>query len=238
MNNPQFPQRPAAFLFDMDGTLYDSMPNHARAWYEMIREQGIEARPEEFFLYEGATGAYTVNLLYQRAYGHDATPEEVQRLYERKAEIFRRLPEPQVMPGAQELIGFIQSLPWHPVTVLVTGSAQGSLLGRLDHDFPGAFPAERRVTALNVSRGKPFPEPFLRGAELAGVAPAECVAIDNAPLGVLSASRAGCYTVAVRTGPIPAAELSGAGADMVFENGVLALLDFMKSRFYAEADIH
>lgn len=238
MNNLQFPQRPAAFLFDMDGTLYDSMPNHARAWYEMICEQGIEASPEEFFLYEGATGAYTVNLLYQRAYGRDAAPEEVQRLYERKAEIFRSLPEPEVMPGARELIAFVRSLPWRPATVLVTGSAQGSLLGRLDRDFPGAFPDHRRVTALNVSRGKPFPEPFLRGAEIAGAQPSACVAIDNAPLGVLSASRAGCCTVAVRTGPIPAVELSGAGADVVFENGVPELLEFMKSKFHAGADIH
>lgn len=236
--NKQFPHQPAAFLFDMDGTLYDSMPNHARAWYEMIREQGIEARPEEFFLYEGATGAYTVNLLYQRAYGHDATPEEVQRLYERKAEIFRQLPEPEVMPGARELIDYIEQLPWHPATVLVTGSAQGSLLGRLDSDFPGAFPTDRRVTALNVSRGKPFPEPFLRGAEMAGVEPGQCVAVDNAPLGVLSAHRAGCFTVAVRTGPIPAEELAKAGADVVFTHGVMEFYDYLKTHVYADASVH
>lgn len=228
--NKEFPIRPKAFLFDMDGTLYDSMPNHARAWYEMIREQGIEASPEEFFMYEGATGTYTVDLLFQRAYGRDATPEEVQRLYERKAEIFRTLPEPEMMPGAGELLEFVMSLPWHPATVLVTGSAQGSLLGRLDADFPGAFPAEHRVTALNVKRGKPFPEPFLRGAELAGVGPEECVAVDNAPLGVMSAHRAGCFTVAVRTGPIPAEELAKAGADVVYAHGVSEFLYDLKCR--------
>ncbi|MDE7387914.1 MAG: HAD-IA family hydrolase [Muribaculaceae bacterium] len=214
----------------MDGTLYDSMPNHARAWYEMVREQGIEARPEEFFLYEGATGAFTVNLLYQRAYGRDASAEEVQRLYERKAEIFRSLPEPEVMPGARELLEFISSLPWQPTTVLVTGSAQGSLLGRLDRDFPGCFPAGRRVTALDVSRGKPEPEPFLRGAELAGCAPQECVAVDNAPLGVISAHRADCFTVAVRTGPIPAEELAKAGADTVYADGVAEFLTDIRRR--------
>lgn len=238
MTEREFPDMPGAFLFDMDGTLYDSMPNHARAWYEMIREQGIDASPEEFFLYEGATGAYTVNLLYQRAYGRDASPDEVQRLYERKAEIFRSLPEPQVMPGAQELLELIGSLPWHPATVLVTGSAQGSLLGRLDADFPGAFPADRRVTALNVKRGKPDPEPFLTGALLAGLVPRQCVAVDNAPLGVLSAHRAGCFTVAVRTGPIPAEELAKAGADAVYCNGITEFLNDMKHRYNAESNIH
>jgi HAD superfamily hydrolase (TIGR01509 family) len=206
---------PRGVLFDMDGTLYDSMPNHADSWLEMVTEQGIAATREEFFLYEGSTGAATVNMLYQRAYGRNATDEEVHRLYERKAEIFRGKPQPGVMPGVRELIAALQSLPEQPVTVLVTGSAQGSLLGRLDEDFPGVFPAERRVTALNVKRGKPYPDPFLQGARLAGAAAEDCWVIENAPLGVESGHRAGCYVVAVCTGPIPMETLSRAGADLV-----------------------
>ncbi len=215
MNRP-FPHRPKAFLFDMDGTLYDSMPNHASAWHQMVTEHGIECTPEEFFLYEGATGQFTVNLLIKRAYGREATPDEVASYYQRKADIFRSKPAPAVMPGARELVGAVMALPWHPQTILVTGSAQGSLLGRLDSDFPGAFPSERRVTALNVERGKPWPDPFLKGASLAGVAPEECVVIENAPLGVQAADRAGCFTVAVATGPIPHDRLREAGADIVF----------------------
>ncbi len=211
-------RRPRAFLFDMDGTLYDSMPNHASSWYQMVCEQGIACSPEEFFLYEGATGAWTVNLLFQRAYGRDATPEEVQRLYERKAEIFRSKPHPSVMPGARALVDAVRSLPWKPQTILVTGSAQGSLLGSLDSDFPGAFPTERRVTALNVKRGKPAPDPFLQGASLAGVSPSECIVIENAPLGVQAGHAAGCFTVAVTTGPIPRDRMLEAGADLVFDS--------------------
>lgn len=208
--------KPRAFLFDMDGTLYDSMPNHASSWYQMIREHGIDCTPEEFYLYEGATGHFTVNLLIQRAWGREATAEEVETFYQRKAEIFRTKPAPAVMPGARELVEAVANLPWEPQIVLVTGSAQGSLLDKLDADFPGRFPAERRITALNVSRGKPFPDPFLRGAELAGVEPRECVVIENAPLGVTSADRAGCFTVAVATGPIPHEKLAEAGADLIF----------------------
>lgn len=210
--------RPKAFLFDMDGTLYDSMPNHASSWYQMVCEQGIPCTPEEFFLYEGATGAWTVNLLFQRAYGRDATAEEVQRLYERKAEIFRSKPHPRVMPGARELVEAVRALPRHPQTILVTGSAQGSLLGSLNDDFPGAFPEERRVTALNVKRGKPAPDPFLQGASLAGVDPQECIVIENAPLGVQSGKAAGCFTVAVTTGPIPRERMAEAGADLIFDS--------------------
>lgn len=207
---------PKAILFDMDGTLYDSMPNHASSWYQMVCEQGIECTPEEFFLYEGATGHFTVNLLIQRKYGREATPGEVQSFYERKAEIFRSKPAPRVMPGARELVNDLASLPGNPPTILVTGSAQGSLLDRLDADFPGRFPHERRVTALNVRRGKPFPDPFLQGAAIAGVSPEECIVIENAPLGVTAGHRAGCFTVAVATGPIPHDRLTEAGADIVF----------------------
>lgn len=214
--NRSFPQHPAAFLFDMDGTLYDSMPNHASSWYQMVREHGIDCTPEEFFLYEGATGHFTVNLLIQRAYGREATPGEVEEFYQRKAEIFRSKPSPAVMPGARELIEAVKAMPSHPQTILVTGSAQGSLLGKLNDDFPGVFPEERRVTALNVERGKPFPDPFLKGAQIAGADPRQCVVIENAPLGVQAANAAGCFTVAVKTGPIPLEELAKAGADMVF----------------------
>ena len=207
---------PKAVLFDMDGTLYDSMPNHADSWLEMVTEQGIAATRDEFFLYEGSTGAATVNLLYQRAYGRDADAEEVARLYARKAEIFRTKPRPRVMPGVKELIARLQALPSPPVTVLVTGSAQGSLLDRLDDDFPGVFPRRRRVTALDVERGKPYPDPFLQGARLAGVSPRECWVVENAPLGVQAARAADCFTIAVRTGPVPMDALSRAGADVVF----------------------
>ncbi|MBE6305054.1 MAG: HAD family hydrolase [Bacteroidales bacterium] len=216
--NRQIPHHPKAFLFDMDGTLYDSMPNHASSWYQMICEHGIPCTPEEFYLYEGATGHFTVNLLIRRAFGRDATDEEVQSYYERKAEIFRSKPAPGVMPGALDLVRAVESLPWKPQTILVTGSAQGSLLGMLDSDFPGAFPIERRVTALNVKRGKPNPDPFLQGAKLAGVKPEECVVIENAPLGVMAGDRAGCFTVAVATGPTPHEKLAEAGADLIFSS--------------------
>lgn len=200
----------------MDGTLYDSMPNHASSWYQMVCEQDIPCTPEEFYLYEGATGHFTVNLLIERKFNRPATEREVHDFYERKAEIFRSKPAPEVMPGARELIERLAALPSHPQTILVTGSAQGSLLDRLDADFPGRFPADRRVTALNVERGKPYPDPFLKGAALAGAAPDECVVIENAPLGVTAGHRAGCFTVGVATGPIPLATLKEAGADLVF----------------------
>lgn len=164
---------PKAFLFDMDGTLYDSMRNHAGAWYRMITEQGIPATPEEFFLYEGSTGADTINMIFRRTYGREATRQEIERMYARKSELFAAMPQPQIMPGARRLVDYVRNLPWHPAVVLVTGSGQGSLLDKLNDDFDGAFPLDMRVTARNVTYGKPHPHPYLKGMEIASASPCE-----------------------------------------------------------------
>ena len=205
-----------AALIDMDGVLYDSMPNHARAWMGVMRHAGIKARPEEFFLNEGCTGAWMIDHKIREAFGRPATDEEKVELYALKKKFFVEQPPVMVMPGAQQMICELQR---HGiVTVLVTGSGQNSLLDRLESDYPGAFPPERRVTSASVTHGKPHPEPYLRGLELAGVRADEAIGIDNAPLGVRSAHAAGVFTVGVVTGPVPSAELAAGGADIVYNS--------------------
>ncbi len=206
--------RPRAALIDMDGTLYDSMTHHADAWWQMASENGIEADREEFFMYEGRTGASTINILFNRAFGRDATDEEVKRLYARKSELFKAMPAVEAMPGAKSVLDTLRRCGIK--RVLVTGSGQSSLLSRLDIDYPGAFHPSLRITAANTRRGKPHPDPYLNAMAMADVEPWQSIAIENAPLGVESASRAGAFTIAVSTGPIPAQALAGAGADIVF----------------------
>ena len=133
-------------------------------------------------------------------------------MYGRKSELFAAMGPARIMAGAAEAVEAARKA--GAVCVLVTGSGQGSLLGRLDSDFPDAFPMERRVTARDVVHGKPSPEPYLAGLAKAGVGAAGAIAIDNAPLGVRSASDAGIFTIGVRTGPIPAGALLASGADM------------------------
>lgn len=200
----------------MDGVLYDSMPNHARAWMKVMKHIGAPAREEEFFLYEGCTGAHVIDLIIRRTFGRPATETEKKELYALKAQYFVEQPPVSVMPGASDLVSTL--LHRGITTVLVTGSGQGSLLDRLDIDFPGAFPPSRRVTSASVTHGKPHPEPYLKGLELAGVKASEAIAIDNAPLGATSAHAAGIFTVGVTTGPIPRSEILRTGADIVYDS--------------------
>lgn len=216
-----------AVLFDMDGVLYDSMPNHAKAWSTAVTEFGLSMSPHEAYLHEGRTGHGTINILAQRHWGRNATTEEMERIYAAKSALFNTCPEPQPMPGAAQLLQSIRSLGL--TIVLVTGSAQHSLLTRLAHDFPGIFAPERMVTAFDVKHGKPHPEPYLMGLEKAGVSASEAIVIENAPLGVEAAHAAGIYTIAVNTGPLSPKVLLDAGADIVLprEGGFAQALEII-----------
>ena len=207
---------PRAALIDMDGTLYDSMPNHATAWHTLATEIGIPTTREEFFLYEGATGAYTLCRLFNRAFGRDATPDEIKRLYKRKTELFAAQPAVGLMPGAMRLLEFFKQAGTE--RIVVTGSGQDTVISRLTTDFPGLIYADKIITARDVTKGKPDPEPYLMGMNLAGVSPAEAIVIENAPLGVMAGHRSGAFTVGVTTGPIPRAEMEKAGADIVYDS--------------------
>ncbi len=203
-----------AALIDMDGVLYDSMKYHTLAWERMMKEIGINCERDEFYLYEGMTGVATVKMLCERETGRVMTDEEAKELYARKARYFIEMGKREPMPGADRMLQVLINAGVD--RVLVTGSAQSSLLSHLSEDYPGAFPPDRRVTALDVKNGKPAPEPYLKGLEKAGVKAAESIVIENAPLGVRAGKAAGIFTIAVMTGPIPIEKFEEEGADLIF----------------------
>ncbi|MCM1520363.1 MAG: HAD-IA family hydrolase [Lachnoclostridium sp.] len=207
---------PKAALIDMDGTLYDSMRNHSAAWYRLVTELGIEATQDEFYLYEGRTGASTINLIFNRTYGRDATSQEIEELYHRKTVYFTELPAVKPMDGAAEMLGVLED--YNITRVLVTGSGQRTLIDRLNNDFPGAFAEDKMITSRDVTKGKPDPEPYLMAMKRAGAQPWQSIVIENAPIGVEAGVRADAFTIGVNTGPIPRQVLEEVGADIVFDS--------------------
>lgn len=216
MTTTKFPEIVRAALIDMDGVLYDSMKYHTLAWQRMMSEQGISCSRDEFYLYEGMTGRATIDLLFRRELGREAADEEFRRLYELKSRYFLEMGKKELMPGADRMLRSIMRA--GKARVLVTGSAQSSLLNSLAEDYPGAFLPGFMITARDVINGKPNPEPYLRAVEKAGCRPEECIVIENAPLGVESGKRAGCFTIAVTTGPVAKEYFEKAGADLIFDS--------------------
>ncbi|MDR2086238.1 MAG: HAD-IA family hydrolase, partial [Dysgonamonadaceae bacterium] len=205
-----------AVLFDMDGVLYDSMRGHVQAWQETMRTVGVESSLEDFYLFEGRTGHSTIDILFKRTFGREATLEEKETIYARKTQRFVELEQAGTlpMPGSLDVLEKVKA--YGLQRIIVTGSGQGFLFEKLHKDFPGYFDRNLMVTGYDVSNGKPHPEPYLKGLEKGNLLPQEAIVIENAPLGVESARAAGIYTVAVNTGPLPDKVLWDAGANLLF----------------------
>lgn len=212
-----------AFLFDMDGVLFDSMKNHAYSWTRAVQKYGLFMTDEEVYMNEGRTGSGTINALMQRKFGREATEEECQAIYKTKSELFNSCPQALPMQGAAEVLDKVRKAGLLPL--IVTGSGQLSLLDRLNSAYPGVFKRELMVTAFDVKLGKPYPEPYLKGLVKAGMVlnadksplqAEQAVVVENAPLGIQAAKAAGIYTIAVNTGPLPDQVLLAAGADVVY----------------------
>lgn len=206
---------PKAVLFDMDGVLYDSMPNHAIAWQQSMAKFGINMTAEDAYATEGARGVDTIRMMVKQQQGRDIDETEAQLMYDEKTRCFHALPETRIMPGVKELMAQIKTC---GLTVgVVTGSGQRPLINRLLNDFSEFIDEQNITTAYDIRRGKPNPDPYLAGLKKAGqLKPWQAIVVENAPLGVQAGVAAQIFTIAVNTGPLPDKTLLDAGANLLF----------------------
>jgi len=181
----------AAILFDLDGVLVDSTGSVTRQWRRWAEEQNLD--PDE--VVEIAHGVRTIEIVRRLAPHLDAKAETL-RLEKREADDHQGV---SVMPGAAELLKAIPPGRWCVVTsgtrYLATARLQ---LGNLP--MPQVL-----VSADDVSKGKPHPEPYLMGAKLLGVNPTECLVIEDAPAGIRAAHAGGMKAIGITsTYPAPA----------------------------------
>jgi beta-phosphoglucomutase len=207
--------RKRAVLFDMDGVLYDSMPNHAIAWTRSMADYGLHMTKADAYATEGARGIDTIRHLVYVQQHKEISLEEAQKMYDLKTKYFHELPTAQVFPGVRELMAKIVRAGMS--VNVVTGSGQRPLINRLLDDFGDYLDAEHITTAYDVEHGKPAPDPYLAGLRKAGnLRPDEAIVVENAPLGVRSGVAAGVYTVAINSGPLPDEALMREGADVLY----------------------
>lgn len=209
---------PKAVLFDMDGVLYDSMYHHDIAWQQSMHEFGLTMPPMGAYLYEGMRGPETIQKLAREQWGRELSEDEAQRMYDRKSAIFIELGGAKQMYGILDLMHAVDNA---GMTIgVVTGSGQRTLIGKLEKEFDGLIEASHIVTAYDIRRGKPRPDPYLMGLQKCGVQPWEAIVVENAPLGVRAGVAAQIFTVAVNTGPLPDQVLSDEGAHLVLKDMV------------------
>ena len=216
-----------AYFFDMDGVLFNSMPHHAIAWEEVMKEHDLPFTAYDCYLNEGRTGESVIREAMWKARNRDATPDEIKQIYTEKSERFNLLAQQAggtvVIDGVAEVLRYVQSTGsqiW-----VVTGSGMRSLLDNLNNALPPVFQRDRMITAFDVTHGKPAPEPYLKAWERSGLQKEQCFVIENAPLGIRSGKAAGLTVYAVNTGILTREDL--AQADQVFDS-MAELLEFLK----------
>jgi HAD superfamily hydrolase (TIGR01509 family) len=207
--------QPQAVLFDLDGVLIDSMPIHYRAWQQAFGAVGITTvTGHEVYEREGEAYEKTARELYWAHAGSEPAAEIVRRVVDDQQRHYRESFELVVVAGAVALLGRLQRDGVR--LALVTGSRLLPQALRARDELIGAFDVV--VTGSETLRGKPAPDPYLRGLELLGdVDPDACLVVENAPLGVRAAVAANLACVAVlNSSPLPAERLRRAGAQAVF----------------------
>lgn len=222
---------PKAVLFDMDGVIYDSMPNHAVSWHDAMADYGLWMPYERAYQCEGMRGVETIRLLAREQWNEEIDEDRARDMYAHKSELFaercNQYPA-SIMPGIRELMTQIKEKELE--ICVVTGSAQHTLLDKLLSDFEGLLNKELIVTAYDVTRGKPHPEPYLKGMQKCHAEPWQTVVVENAPLGIRAAVAAHCFTIAVNTGPLADEILLSEGADLIYPRMMQLSEDF--SRLY------
>jgi HAD superfamily hydrolase (TIGR01509 family) len=212
-----------AFLFDLDGTLVDSVYQHVLAWREALEDAGIQLSVWRIHRRIGMSGGLFVRAL-AREMGRPVTPESAARMRARHAEAFARLSsQVRPLPGARELLAELSArrVPWAVATSgrLETAGPVLEMLG-VDAGVPV-------VTRDQVAHAKPDPDLFLAAAERLGVPAADTVVVGDSVWDLLAAQRARALGVGLLSGGYGQDELERAGAYRVYADpaDLLAHLD-------------
>ena len=182
-----------AIIFDMDGVLVDSMPDHAEAWKQAFEASDIKIDRRDIYELEGSNHEQVVELIFRR-FGRNPSHEDILELSRRKIEIFNRIKNVRPFEGINELLSVLAR---KYKLAVVSGSDRGTVHEIIDTFFPGIF--QVIIDGDDVQKSKPDPEPYLKAVEKLGVPKEQCLVIENAPLGIRSAKSAGLRCIAIPT---------------------------------------
>jgi HAD superfamily hydrolase (TIGR01509 family) len=203
-----------AFLFDLDGTLVDSVYQHVLAWREALEQGGISLSVWRIHRRIGMSGGLLVNALL-REVGHPVTPAQSERLRQLHAEAYARMVgQVRPLPGARELLQHLTQagVPWSIATSGLRESAQPAF------DILGIGPDVPTVTRDQVRHAKPDPDLFVAAARRLGVPVEDSVVVGDSVWDLLAARRARALGVGLLSGGYGEDELMRAGAYRVYQD--------------------
>jgi HAD superfamily hydrolase (TIGR01549 family) len=203
-----------AFLFDLDGTLVDSVYQHVLAWREALEKTGIELAVWRIHRRIGMSGGLLINGLLRET-GHRVTAAEAAHLQQIHAEAYARyLAQVRPLPGARELLAYLSSnrVPWAIATSGRLESARPTL------QLLGVHPDVPVITRDQVAHAKPDPDLFLTAAARLGVEISDSIVVGDSVWDLLAARRARALGVGLLSGGYGKDELEQAGAYRVYQD--------------------
>ena len=208
-----FPAR-TAFLFDLDGTLVDSVYQHVLAWREALEAAGVHLAVWRIHRQIGMSGGLFVNALLRET-GHTVSAEEAERLQRLHGEAFSRYAsQVRPLPGASELLSYLSKagVPW---AVATSGRLESA---KLSLQLLGITDEVPVITRDLVRHAKPDPDLFLVAAEKLGVVISDSVVVGDSIWDLLAARRARALGVGLLSGGYGREELERAGAYRVYND--------------------
>ncbi len=203
-----------ALIFDLDGTLVDTVYAHVFSWQRAFNEEGISIDGWKIHRRIGMSGGLFARAV-ARELGRDIPPEEVEKLQKRHSALFiEMLPQRRPLPGASELLKFLRE------NGVIHGIATSGRRPDIDKSLESlGVPAETVVIERgNVQRAKPEPDLFLACQQRLGVRVDECYVIGDAVWDLLAARRAGMLSVGLLSGGYGEDELFRAGAFRIYRD--------------------
>jgi HAD superfamily hydrolase (TIGR01549 family) len=203
-----------ALIFDLDGTLVDTVYAHVFAWQRALEEADMPIDGWRIHRRIGMSGGLFTRAV-AREIGRDLTEDEVAALQRRHGELFREiLPDRRPLPGAVDLLAALRG------AGVPHGIATSGRRPEIDRSLDAlGVPAETVVVERgDVLRAKPEPDLFLACQERLGVAPIDCYVVGDAVWDLLAARRAGMLSVGLLSGGYGEDELRGAGAFRVYRD--------------------
>jgi beta-phosphoglucomutase len=180
-----------AILFDFDGTLADTMQMHLIAWQKALYPYQIKISTDDYFPYEGMGMR---ELAFKFTQKLSLTETQINELVEEKKRIYKS--QNQEIKFYDGVFDFLDKLAQKNIKIgIVTAGHMDQLVGTVGDEFLAHF--DVIVTGEIVLKNKPYPDPYLLGAEKIQVNPDECIVIENAPMGIQAAKAAKMYCIAI-----------------------------------------
>ena len=211
---PMTSKNAPAFLFDLDGTLVDSVYQHVLAWREALESLGIELAVWRIHRRIGMSGGLLVNALLRET-GRQVSNEQAESLQRSHAEAYARLAgQVRPLPGAKELLALLtkEGVPWAIATSGKSEFTKKSLQSL------GVGPEVPIITRDQVERAKPDPDLFLAAAERLNVDIRQSVVVGDSVWDLLAAQRARTLGIGLLSGGYGQDELERAGAYRVYQD--------------------